>query len=311
MKMKRWLKVLMFLVKVAVSLVILILIFRRIDGRGVFATMLSTPIGILAVLIGLGGVKHGLHYLNWRYVLEFNPGYQVKGNEALISYLIGAALRFLIPGGHATYGKMFYLSNVSIRGSVMSVTFEKMFQTWTIWMMAGSAALTGLDLLPWWSVAVFCLLCAVFPLAMYYGLGISGKTALIKPAYARRVPLIISWQTLSLGIVFIQYWLLLNRFYPVSYLETGKVFSLVHFAHTIPISISGLGLRESFAIWLLRDSAFTATLVVSVTLTVFVVNEILPALIGAVLLMVHRTKRCRNINLTKSVRFGDRDPNGI
>ncbi len=291
MKMKRWPKLLMYFVKVAVSVAILTLVFRRIEIAGVLGAMIGTPLSLLASLICLGIFKHYLHYLNWCYVLEFNPGYHPRSSEALISYLIGAALRFLIPGGHATYGKMFYLSNVSVRGSVMSVTFEKMFQTWTIWLFAGLSAMTSFSILPFWLMAVFCLMCAIFPLAVYYGLGLNRKMILIQPAYARRVPLIIVWQGVTLLVVFVQYWLLLNRFYPISYLQTGRIFSLVHFAHTIPISISGLGLRESFAIYLMRDSAFAATMAVSVTLTVFVINEILPALTGAVLLMIHRTKR--------------------
>jgi len=294
MKLKQLFKVLMFLMKVAVSVVILVLIFRRVEISSVLDAMLGTPVGIIALVLGLGGVKHLLHYQNWRYVLEFNPTYVPRGNEALVSYLIGSALRFLIPGGHATYGKMFYLSNVSVKGSVMSVTFEKMYQTWTIWILAGLAALTGLSILPLWLIALFCLLCAIFPLAVYYGLGLSARTAPIKPAYARRVPLIITWQTLSSGIAFVQYWLLLNRFHPISFPQTGRIFALVQFAHTIPISISGLGLRESFAIFLMQDSVFAAKIAVSVTLSVFVINEILPGLIGAALLLVHRTKRSRN-----------------
>jgi glycosyltransferase 2 family protein len=61
--------------------------------------------------------------------------------------------------------------------------------------------------------------------------------------------------------------------------------SLTNISNSIPITISGLGLREGFAIHFLKDFGFGAEQAVAATLSVFLMHDVIPALVGAIVLL--------------------------
>jgi hypothetical protein len=65
--------------------------------------------------------------------------------------------------------------------------------------------------------------------------------------------------------------------------------ALTQFSNSIPITVAGLGLRESFAIHFLKTAGITAEQAVSATLSLFFIQDVLPALIGTWFLV--RTKK--------------------
>ncbi len=81
-------------------------------------------------------------------------------------------------------------------------------------------------------------------------------------------------------LTYLQYWLILNSFLPISRWETWLRMALTQFSNTIPITVGGLGLREGFAIHFLKGAGFTAEQAVSATLSLFIIQDILPALLG-------------------------------
>jgi hypothetical protein len=55
---------------------------------------------------------------------------------------------------------------------------------------------------------------------------------------------------------------------------------LILFSNLIPITYAGLGLREKFAIEVLAKYDISSETAITVSLTVFIFNVLLPALIG-------------------------------
>lgn len=72
----------------------------------------------------------------------------------------------------------------------------------------------------------------------------------LQAPYAQQAPKIIAVQVVSMLLSFVQYWLILNCLLPVNFWQTWIRMALTQFSNTIPITISGLGLREGFAIHL-------------------------------------------------------------
>ncbi|MDD2616571.1 MAG: hypothetical protein PHH74_05255, partial [Candidatus Cloacimonetes bacterium] len=54
---------------------------------------------------------------------------------------------------------------------------------------------------------------------------------------------------------------------------------------SIPITVSGLGLREGFAIHFLDSYGFTSEQAVAATLSLFFFQDVVPALVGGVVLL--------------------------
>lgn len=288
----RFLKIGLYLIKLSLTALILYLIFSRFELRKVLYSIVSLPLWIILMMIISTLFKHYTQYKNWKYSLQLNPGYQKNRAEVLSSYLIGIPLRFLIPGGTATYGKIFFVRNTSKVASAMSVTSEKFHMTWMSWTYASVAALFYFPLVPLWLRLPFCLLCCLTPLILYYGLGRFEKTKSISILYAQKAPRIIGFQAVYVFITIIQLWMILNHLAQLSFFDAMIRIALTNFANTIPITISGLGLREYFAIHFLKTAGITAEQAVSATLTLFIFHDLIPALIGTIVLL--KTKKVPN-----------------
>jgi len=285
----RGLKYFLWLLKLVITAAILWFVFRKFSLGEVLSTILHLPLFVFFVMLITTVFKHFTQYKNWKYSLLLNPRYDFRRSDVLSSYLIGNALRFVIPGGTATYGKMFYVQNSSKIASLLSVFSEKFFMTWTTWLFAGWAGLLYFGMVPLWFRVLFVAVCTSFPLLIYFGLGRFERTAALKPEYGRRAPRIIGFQILYVCTTFLQMWVLLRGFFPITFLQTVQRIALTNFANTIPITISGLGLRESFAIYFLEPAGFTAQQAVSATLTLFLFHDLVPALIGIIILL--KTKK--------------------
>ncbi|MDD2331318.1 MAG: lysylphosphatidylglycerol synthase domain-containing protein [Candidatus Cloacimonetes bacterium] len=286
-------KVLIYLLKAAVTATILWIVFSKFELRDVLYSILHLPWQLVLMMLLTTIFKHYTQYRNWRLSLELNPRYVNNRREILSSYLIGNALRFLIPGGTATYGKMFYVQNTSRWASVIAVSSEKFFMTWTTWFFSGWAALLCLTSLPLWLRIAFVAGCSIFPIAVYFLLGAFKQTRELKISYGIKSPRIITFQMLYFCTTLLQLWLLLRQFMPLSFFKTAQRLSLTLFANTIPITISGLGLRESFAVYFLEPLGLSAEQAISATLSLFLFHDLIPALLGAFILL--KTRKLGNL----------------
>ncbi len=281
----KWLKTATYILKISVTGLILYMIFSRFDLLKVLSLIASLPLWLVLMMIGTTVFKHFTQYKNWKYSLQLNPGYKKIRSEVLSSYLIGIPLRFLIPGGTATYGKMFFVQNTSKLASAMSVTSEKFFMTWMTWTYAAWAALYYFTEYSLWLRLGFAIVCTLIPFVVYPLLGRFAKTRSIQPLYAQKAPQIAIFQAVYVFTTIVQLWLVLNHFARVSFSAAIMRISLMNFANAIPITISGLGLREYFAIHFFGTAGISAEQAVSATLTLFIFHDLIPALIGSYILL--------------------------
>ncbi len=278
-------KALGYVFKLALSLLILILIFSRIDTVQASQLISRIPILLLMQVFLLSVLRHFVQLNNWRCSLHLNPLYVNKPKELLASYLIALPLRFLLPGGHASFGKIFYISNSSRWASLISTTTERLFMTWSTWTFAAIAVFwyyPAMNLALRVALVVFC---AFMPL--FAALIIKAK-ATWQPyhlAYVRQAPRMMLLQVANTLLMYLQYHLILSHMGSINLTNTWIGMSLTNISNSIPITISGLGLREGFAIHFLKDFGFGAEQAVAATLSVFLVHDVIPALVGAIVLL--------------------------
>ena len=278
-------KALGYVFKLALSLLILILIFRRIDSARASELIVQMPAVLLMQVFLLSVLRHFVQLNNWRCSLHLNPLYVNKPRELLASYLIALPLRFLLPGGHASFGKIFYVSNSSRWASLISTTTERLFMTWSTWTFAAIAAFWHYPALNPDLRTALVIFCAFMPLYAALIIGCKAKWQQYHVAYVQQAPRMMLLQVANTLLMYLQYHLILNHLGSIALKETWIGMSLTNVSNSIPITISGLGLREGFAIHFLKDFNFSAEQAVAATLCVFLVHDVIPALVGAVVLL--------------------------
>lgn len=278
-------KALGYIFKLGLSILILVLIFRRIDLGLASKLILEMPAILLLQIFLLSVLRHFVQLNNWRCSLHLNPLYQYRPKQLLSSYLIALPLRFLLPGGHASFGKIFYIRNSSRLASLVSTTSERLFMTWATWTFAAIAVLWHYPQLSLGLRLLLVLFSAFMPLYAALLMRIVPKWRGYHHLYTVQAPKMMLLQVANTLIMYLQYYLILNQIGAINLVNTWLGMGLTNVSNSIPITISGLGLREGFAIHFLKDFSFSAEQAVAATLSLFIFHDVIPALVGAVVLI--------------------------
>lgn len=283
-------KRLFFFVKLAVATIILWLIFRRIDLQEVLHSFKQIKLTVLAILVITAALKLYIQYLNWRYCLSINKEYQPKRYEVVKSFFIGTALRFLIPGGHGTFGKAYYLSNDK-KASLVSVGIEKVLQTWIALLSGSFAAAFFFQKYSLTLRLTVIIVAGILPWLFYFASKIfkNHQVESYSTNYRKIILPIAGQQAIFILLTVVQYYVLISQFFRINFIDTLIAVPLILLGNVIPISYAGLGVRESFAIHLLGHYNISSEVAVTTSLLVFLLNSVLPAL-GGVWLIVSAKK---------------------
>ncbi|MBW6515328.1 MAG: flippase-like domain-containing protein [Candidatus Cloacimonetes bacterium] len=271
----------LFLFKVIITTIILWLIFRKIDFNEVFLAASGISLTIFMLLILISIIKFVTQYKNWESCLKITTEYQPAKNEILKSHFIGQALRFLIPGGHATFAKVYFVTNKK-RATLFSIGIERFMQTWTNLWFASFAGFFYFKQFPFYMRLGGVVIITLIPVAVYW----SSRALKMESwkdyfsQYIRIVPVITLRQILFVFLTVFQYFLIINQFYTISLVKLLISVPLILIANIIPITYAGLGLRETFAIYLLRDFDIQPEIAVTASLIIFLINSVLPAIVG-------------------------------
>jgi len=281
---KRW----GYILKLIITTSILVYVFSRVDLSAAFkeASHLPLPSVIAIFLMSVG--RHSIQCLNWLAALHMNPGFKNNTKQIISSYLVALPLRFVIPGGHASFAKIFYLKNTSILASLIATTAERLFMTWATWTFAAVAAFFVFPDLNIYLRIFMILFTAFMPLWAAILMNF-GKIKIHLPTYCRQAPRMMLLQIANTLLMYLQYYIVLNYLGTISAVNTWLGISLTNVSNSIPITISGLGLREGFAIHFLKPYGFNPSAAVAATLSIFFFHDLIPAFVGAIVLI--RAKR--------------------
>jgi hypothetical protein len=267
---------LLYLVKVIIGISIVVWILFQVDQRKFFAYFYTLNPLLLFLILPLSVMSLYIQYLRWKYMVSsYSDNYQLS--DLLPSFFAGFAFRLMIPGGHAELSKVFLLPGRK-RGKVMAFAMERIFQSMIKIFL--SVALLFVHF-PQYLVyyVIFSILIIIFYFVLPHLRIMKGFTE--KAVNYNRVFL---WSLLfAAGIYFvmvIQYYILLQDAYPVSIGPVAYTVVYLWSAGVIPISISGLGIREGLAVYFFNLYGVPAAFAVATSLFLFVINAIVPALIG-------------------------------
>lgn len=265
-----------FFLKIIFTVLLFTFLVKKISFRLTFETIKDLPFEVLGILLLTTIIKFILQMHNWKKIVQIDHTVSLSQGQIFKTHCIGLLLKLLIPGGQGSFGKAFYLQPLSKKSSLLLILFEKYFQAW-IFFCAGSLA--AAFYFPKYMILfiLIFLISAVSP----YIVPMVFKKAMTEHKWSRyrlRLPYLYITQIFFLLITFYQYYVIIRLFYPVSIIFISKIVSLILGATLLPISYSGLGLRESVSALLFSQNNISAEIAVACSLTIFFLNSILPAL---------------------------------
>lgn len=267
---------LIYLIKISIGFILVIWILSHVDRQKVLSYFLSLDLFTLLLILVLSVITITVQFLRWRYLVTSNSvSFEYK--DIIPSFFAGYSFRLMIPGGHAEISKIFLLPGKK-RGKAVAVGMEKFFQTYiklVMILVALSFSFPHYNIFFYPSIGILILLLFFFP-----------KIKLLKKLQEKEVNnLVVFGNTLfySLIIFFImviQYFILLNQVNSITFTETMHTVVYLWGSGIVPISISGLGVREGLSVYFLNFYGIIPAHAVATSLFLFFLNTIIPALIG-------------------------------
>jgi uncharacterized membrane protein YbhN (UPF0104 family) len=276
-----------FVLKIVISSVILVFIYSKIDMKMFWGNITQLSLFTISILLITSILKHITQGVNWYYALSINPKYKPTTYDIIKSYLIGISLGFVLPGGYATYGKMYFIEN-SKKATFFSVLIEKFFQTWGNLFYASIATVFYFTKMAISLRLLIAFVVTFSPLVLLLIVYLIPKYRVHIPILKKIFPKIIISQMIYIPLTVVQYWLILKSFTDITFIQSCISTTLILSSNVIPITFSGLGLREYFAIKVLAQYGITNTSAVTAALIIFFINSVLPALIGVVYIVRHK-----------------------
>ena len=265
------------------------LLCHRIDLHQIANLRRGADSGVLLIAVSLTLPFVLLKTLKWYHLLKIDQT-QITYTLALRSFLIGVGASLFTP---ARLGE---LARIACFPRQRSQVFTLVVVDKFIDMSAllGVFVLSLMLLSPWMALAglfgVGCLW-----LLVYTGLNCtkSAKWIVQRPWLIKRVRLLrqlprhlivlnACFACICFGLMSLQFYLLLSSLQPVGW-QVGLTLPVILVVSSLPISIMGLGLREGTAALLLSGYGVPMEAAVAAALSLFVINTLLPGLVGLAL----------------------------
>ncbi|HBY18630.1 MAG: hypothetical protein XE04_1387 [Marinimicrobia bacterium 46_43] len=286
-------KIFFYLLKVCVSAILVWMAVRRIEPENLWGYARSLQAHLL-VLTVLGTVVNlFLQFIRFRFIID-ECRHEISTQELVKVFFMGFAFRLTVPGGHGEAAKMLFIPGKT-RNRITAYGIEKITISAVLLFLFGPAVAF---LFPQHTGFLFFSLIPVTGAFILYAMKEKKWIKKWQLSGTRYKLIAAKTAVLTLGIyiVFIfQYWILL-RLFSIDWFTVAAVCIIAMGAAALPISVSGLGIRENTTAWLLSDFGVPLAVGVGVPLMVFVLNVLFPALIGGAILITHKKRTVQRVN---------------
>jgi len=276
-----------FLLKYAVAGALLYYLLQKTDGRAIIEAVLSLKAEAFLTALLIAGLNLTLQFLRWKYLIEQHSS-QFSVSDLLPSFLAGFSLRLIVPGGHAEFAKVFMLPGRK-RGKILAFGWEKFFQTYLKLVLMLIVLPFFFKDLPFWTRALPLVLIGIFLFLPVLLNQPFISRHLEKPTgYYRIFSQTLLYTFLIYATLIMQYQALLSALHPLPVLKTSACVIFILGSGLIPISVAGLGVRENVALYFFTRLGVPAGIAVGISLLIFLMNHVLPALAGTVFVIRRR-----------------------
>ncbi len=269
---------LFFIFKFKINLKDLIFAWGKINANLLFFAFAATAIVIL------------IKAIKWQLLINLSLHSNITYKDSLISYLFGLGPALLTPGKIGEFFRITVIKNLSKIALAELFIIDKITEFIVIFLISS----IGAYLLHYKTIAILCITIflisvVIFSLRQQYILIIKklifkfSKRELIFDLGKITLSNFLIYTFLSgLSLFFdiVAFHFIINSFERLSFSHSLLIFPIILIAAVIPISISGLGARETAAIYLLGNFSISARASFNASLLIFFIGSVIPAIIG-------------------------------
>ncbi len=283
------------LVKISLTIFLIALILKYIGLSNVINGFKNADIYPLLGAFSLFPVIILCGTEKWRQIIK-NEAKGVKFSNALISFLGGMTLGLLTPGRVGEFGRIAFI-NEGRKSSLAGIAFVDKIIDLEVTLFLGIFGLYYFDLsllalivffsvltggafifYPHILISLFRKITSRFPFARFLSNLASGIDEIPK----KTLLICIGYRLLASLIDIFQFFLLINSFHPIQIKYVFIVYPIIILSNILPLTIGGIGIRESISALLLHKFDIPYEAAVNASFLLFCVNTLTPGLLGAV-----------------------------
>lgn len=281
-------KYILYLVQLIISVLLIIWAFGNVDFQSVMNFIFELSLVKILFLLLLASISWITNFFYYMFTLrESKIIFSVK--DALISFFVGYVLRLTIPGGYGEVGKLLLIKG-KVKNKISSYMLKLIAEFLLLVFLLGIAIfillpekqyLVFISILP----ILFVLLIPVFRKIKYVNM-----LTILDVRY-QKIIIINSLFALVIYLTFIFQYQVVLLGEEITFFEIGAICILVLSAVGIPISIAGIGVRENVSLYFLAIYGISENIAIGIPMIVFAFNGLIPAIVGAFLLIFTRHKK--------------------
>lgn len=265
--------------KIIISILFLIFLFFIIKPQQILGALRDADIlwvlfALLLLLLNLF-----LQSMRWKFLVTLSKE-KVSNKEIIYSILYSFSYSIFTPARLGEIGRAFHIANSKKDEMVVLAFYEKFFAFCSL-LLFGLISLSFYQSFYYLISVVAVLLLMSFSKYIAQHLPYFKKfTSILQKVHIAKIFLI------SLLFVFVyifQFYLILNAFRQVNIFSSFFFISIVMLVNAVPITFSGLGLRELASVYFFKQLLMSTGQAASASLLLFAINILIPTLCGFIL----------------------------
>ena len=262
--------------KIIFTILFLIFLFYFVKPNQIFKAFANAKFLWIFLALLLLPLNLFLQFLRWKFLVILSNE-KVKNREVIKSILYSFSYSIFTPARLGEIGRAFHISNSKKDELVALAFYEKFFAFGSLLIFGFFSLGFFRNYLYFISVIVLILILAK-----------SKKLVGFIPFLKKFVPVLHQTNIckiflISLIFVFVyifQFFLVLNAFKNVQFFSSFFMISLVMFFNSLPITLSGLGIRELLSVYFFKELGISAGSAASASFVIFFINILIPTFIG-------------------------------
>ncbi len=265
--------------KIAISILFLIFLFFIIKPQQILGALRDADMLWVLFALLLLPLNLFLQSIRWKFLVTLSKE-KVSNKEIITSILYSFSYSIFTPGRIGEIGRAFHITNSKKDEMVVLAFYEKFFAFCSLLLL-------GLISLSFYQSFYYLIAVVVVLLLMFFSKHIAQHlpyfkkfTTILQKVHITKILLI------SLLFVFVyifQFYLILNAFKPVNIFSSFFFISIVMLVNAVPITFSGLGLRELASVYFFKHLFISPGQAASASLLLFAINILIPTLCGFIL----------------------------
>ena len=265
--------------KIIISILFLIFLFFIIKPQQILGALRDADILWILLALLLLPLNLFLQSMRWKFLVTLSKE-KVSNKEIIYSILYSFSYSIFTPARLGEIGRAFHIANSKKDEMVVLAFYEKFFAFCSL-LLFGLISLSFYQSFYYLIAVVAVLLLMSFSKYIAQHLPYFKKfTSILQKVHIAKIFLI------SLLFVFVyifQFYLILNAFRQVNIFSSFFFISIVMLVNAVPITFSGLGLRELASVYFFKQLLMSTGQAASASLLLFAINILIPTLCGFIL----------------------------